>query len=48
MCAQADVYDFRILAEEAEIILRDCVGRVLDGRAYNSSKVRNGPTCAST
>jgi hypothetical protein len=40
---QADVYDFRILAEEAEIVVKDCVARVLDGRAYNSSKVTAHP-----
>jgi hypothetical protein len=35
----ADIYEFRILKEEAEIVVRDCVVRVLDGKAYNSSKV---------
>ena len=36
------MFDFRVLTEEAEIVVKDCVSRVLDGRAYNSSKVGGG------
>ncbi len=36
----SDVYDFRILAGEATLIIQDAVAKVLDGRAYQSSKVR--------
>ena len=36
----SDVFDFRVLAPEATIILQDSIAKVLEGRAYQSSKVR--------
>ena len=35
----ADVYDFSVLVEEANIVAKEAVGSVLDGKAYHSAKV---------
>ena len=38
----ADVYDFSVLVEEANILAKEAVGAVLEGKVYQSSKVRFG------
>lgn len=35
----SDVFDFKILAGEATLIIQDTIAKVIDGKAYQSSKV---------